>query len=242
MESAHNQVRDVIDRLQRPVADLPTLLALLSGPLDCIGLLAPQFRRYNTTPISNGSVNLRKHIPPLQRALLEHVAPTWDSVLAEEGVTLLLEQYFCPDSFSFTSSVAGDVVLLAYSTLASQPLTNHAIHLLMRLASEYPVDRLHSAVFSNKKALSSIRMLAWEDCVRNLVMVPAKVSNAIAGRTNVPLLLEHGAYFNNICVRTECLIFERSSDTSKGECYILLFCCFVAQLTSLQITSPPFHT
>ncbi|KAF5386639.1 hypothetical protein D9615_001839 [Tricholomella constricta] len=215
MISPHDQVRNVIYGLQRPVVDISTLLALLCSPLDCLGLLPPQFRRHNTAPLPRGSVNVRKHIPPLQRALLEHIAPTWDTTLSDEGATLLLEQYFCPDNFSFASPAARDVALLAYSTMASQPLTAYAIHLLTRLSSEYPVDRLHSALFSSNLEQLSVRMLAWEDCVRSIMMVPGKVSNAIAGKADVPPLLEHGTYYNNICVRTECLISSLSGSFSK---------------------------
>ncbi|KAG5639626.1 hypothetical protein H0H81_010828 [Sphagnurus paluster] len=215
MDSAHDEVRDVIDRLQRPVTDLSTLLALLSSPLDCLGLIPPQFRRFNVNPLPYGSVNVRKHIPSLQRALLEHVAPTWDTLLTEEGATRLLEQYFCPDSFFFASAEAGEVALLAYSTIISQPLTTYGIHLLARLSAEYPVDRLHTAIFCRKFEYPSSRMLAWEDCVRSVIAIPGKVSNAIAGKIDVPHLLEHGEYYNNLCARTEILIYSSSHGSSK---------------------------
>ncbi|RDB24234.1 DNA replication checkpoint protein tel2 [Hypsizygus marmoreus] len=216
MESAQEQVRDVIDRLQRPIPDLSTLLSLLSSPLDCLGLLPPQYRRYNRAPLPDGSVNVQKHLPLLQRALLEHIAPTWDTSLAEEKAKLLLEQHFCPDSFSFASPVTGDVVLIAYSTITSQPPTSYAIHILTRLTKEYPVDRLHSAVFTRKSQdRPSTAMLSWEDCVRCVVMIPAKVANAIAGHTEIPLALEHGTYFNNVCARSECLIASLSTKPTK---------------------------
>ncbi|KAF8061522.1 telomere length regulation protein-domain-containing protein [Lyophyllum atratum] len=233
MEGAHSPVRDVIDRLQRPVPDLPTLLALLSGPLDCLGLLPPQYQPYNTTPLPKGSIDIQKHIPLLQRVLLEHIAPTWGDLLAAENATPLLEQYFCPDSFSFASSVAGDVALLAYSTIMAQPLTSYAIHLLTRLSSEYPIDRLHSAVFTTTREQPSSRMLAWEDCVRDVMSVPAKVSNAIAGKTDVPHLLEHGIYYNNICIRTEYLISSLSSKLSKDAVPSLSF--LLSKLVNLGV-------
>lgn len=216
-DNALARVQDVIDQLQRPVPNLSTLLTLLSGPLDCLGLLPPQFRCYNLAHLPDGSINVYKHIPSIQRALLEHILPTWDTALAEKDVTLLLEQYFCPDSFSFASPVAGEIVLLAYSTITSQPLGMHAIHLLARLTTEYPLDRLHSAIFARKNpSRSSEQMLAWEDCVRNVVVVPGKVANAVPTNVDISPLLEHATYYNNVCIRCECLISSLSSKTFKG--------------------------
>ncbi|KAG6866094.1 hypothetical protein C0991_008846 [Blastosporella zonata] len=211
---SHDQVRDVIDRLQRPVPDLSTLLSLLCSPLDSLGLLPPQYRRYNHSRLPSGSLKIQRHLPTLQRAILGHIAPTWDSALAEEKASLLVDQYFCPDSFSFAYSSAGDVAIMAYATITSQPLTQYGIHILTRLAFEYPVDRLHSALFKAKKLDPAVRMLAWEDCVRSILAVPGKVSNTIAGKTSVPVQLEHGHYYNNICVRTESLVFSLSEENS----------------------------
>lgn len=215
LDNALSQIRDVIDRLQRPIPDLSNLLALLSSPLDCLGLLPPQFRGYNTEPLPDGAVIIAKHIPAIQRALLEHVVPTWDAVLEEQHAMLLLKQYFCPDSFSYTSQAAGDVVLLAYSTILSQPLTEFAIKMLARLATEYPLDRLHVAVFGTKRDQGSRRMVAWEDCVRNVTVVPGKVANALAGK-EAPSGLEHGAYFNSLCARCEHLIASLATQQGKG--------------------------
>ncbi|KAG6891043.1 hypothetical protein C0992_010705 [Termitomyces sp. T32_za158] len=125
-----------------------------------------------------------------------------------------MDQYFCPDNFSFAHSSSGDVAIMAYSTITSQPLTNYAIHLLARLAHEYPVDRLYLAVFTANPSDSSVRMLAWEDCVRSVLSVPAKVSNAI-GTGQVPTQLEQCTYYNNVSVRTERLIFILSNEGDR---------------------------
>ncbi|KAG6813616.1 hypothetical protein H0H92_009233 [Tricholoma furcatifolium] len=209
-------VRDVIDRLQRPIPDLSTLLSLLCSPLASIGLLPPQYHKHNTSPLPDGLVNIRKHIPSLQRALLDYIAPTWDSLLAENNASVLLDQYFCPDSFSFAYSSAGDVAIHAYSTITSQALTQYGIRLLAQLASEYPVDRLYVAIMTVNEGDEALRLLAWEDCVRSVLVVPAKVSNAMAGeKTSPPDFLEHGTYFNNVSLRTEALIYSLSAKRSK---------------------------
>ncbi|KAJ7470566.1 telomere length regulation protein-domain-containing protein [Mycena latifolia] len=197
------QVEEVISRLQTALSDLSTVLALLCGPLDCIGLLPPQFRRYNIEPLPSGAVNISRHVPAFQREILQHIGPTWESALTEKGAAPLLEQYFCPDAFSFASPVAGDVTLLAYSTILSTPLTEYSIRLLVKLSERYPVDRLHAAVFSSEHSAKHI--LEWEDCVRNIAAVPARVANSLQGN-KIPPQLEHGFYFSAVCKRCECAI------------------------------------
>ena len=218
-ESTEVRVRDVIDRLQRPVPNLPTLLSLLSGPLHCLGLLPPRFIPYNKEVFLSSSVDVLNHIPSLQRALLDYIAPTWDAILLEANSIVLLDQYFCPDIFSFALPTAENIVLLAYGAVFSQPLTKYGIDMLARMTKEYPVDRLHAAFFGRSDQESPCRwkgMLGWEDYVRNLIMVPAKVANAVAGKADNFPTLEHGSYFNNICLRCESLIFSLSKANGKG--------------------------
>ncbi|KAJ7098107.1 telomere length regulation protein-domain-containing protein, partial [Mycena belliarum] len=201
----HNrpQVEEVIGRLQTALSDLSTVLALLCGPLECIGLLPPQFRQYNLEPLPSGAVNISRHIPAFQREILQHIGPTWESSLAEKNAAPLLEQYFCPDVFSFASPAAGDVTLLAYSTILSLPLTEYSIRLLIRLSERYPIDRLHAAVFAGEH--NSKNMLAWEDCVRDIAAVPARVANTLRG-SGIPPELEHAFYFDAVCRRCECAV------------------------------------
>jgi telomere length regulation protein len=209
-----NRAREVINQLQSPVTDLTTLRSLLSAPLECIGLLSPRFRRYNINPLEDGSFNISRHIPPIQRAILEHVVPTWETLLSEEGETALLEQYFCPDTFSFTSEAAGEVTLLAYSSILSLPLTEYSIRLLARLSKEYPIDRLHVALFSQKSGPG--QTISWEDCIRNIVSIPAKVANALGVSGDITPTLAHGEYFNNVSVRCEALMYSMITDAPKS--------------------------
>jgi telomere length regulation protein len=216
LEDAQAPVREIISRLRLPVPDVSTLLALLAGPLDRLNLLPPKFRQYNTSPIPHGALVSAKHIPTLQQAILEHVVPTWRDVLADEGVTLLLDQYFCPDAFSFASPAAGEVTSLAYSSILALPLTAYSVHLLARLTREYPIDRLYAAVFTKTGAQGGPRRsIAWEDCISSVVAVPAKVANALGGKADVPDVLEHATYFNNLSLRCEALVYSLSQGT-KG--------------------------
>jgi telomere length regulation protein len=213
------QIQDLLNQLRAQIQDLPTLLSLITAPLGAINLLNPQFRPYNTRPL--GAFNLHKHIPQLQRVILTHVVPVWEEALVSEGAHTLLEQYFCPDSFSNAQPVAGEVAMLAYSTLmstSSDGLTDYAIRILQRLVVEYPVDRLYAAVNSSSQKDKLVRGVLWEDCVKNICMVPGKVANAFAARGtgDVPPMLENGTYFNNLSIRYEVLIFSLSSSASSS--------------------------
>ncbi|KAI0747877.1 telomeric DNA binding protein [Daedaleopsis nitida] len=206
------QIRDTIARLQSSIQDLETLLPLLAAPLACLGLLPPRFGQYNISPLSSGQVDCARHIPLLQRALLEHIIPTWESILRQEHKYDLIEQYFCPDVISFASPAAGQVALYAYSTILSLQLRDASVSLLARLCKAYPIEVLHSVLYpSTGRTVASPRhSVSWEDCVRNLIAIPTKVANYTEGKSTSHVL-EYGTYFADMCMRTEILIYTSSS-------------------------------
>ncbi|KAF8892597.1 telomere length regulation protein-domain-containing protein [Infundibulicybe gibba] len=231
---------EVIDRLQIPVPNIDTLIAHLCGPLDCLGLLPPQFRVCNTQPLQSDTLKVSKHISALQKALLDHIVPTWSSALAEQNATFLLDQYFCPDSFLFASPTAGNIVLLAYSTILSQPLTDYGTHILARLSKEYPIDRIHAAIFSQAGGIVTYkRGSTWEDYIRNIAAVPVKVANKLAGARPIPTILEHGTYFNHLCERSEVLIYSLVSKLPED--FIPSISYLFTKLVNLGVfpSSPP---
>ncbi|EIW85236.1 hypothetical protein CONPUDRAFT_98109 [Coniophora puteana RWD-64-598 SS2] len=211
------QIKDVINRLQEPVPDLPTLLDLLCGPLDALHLLPPPFRIYCVHAISNDVPAVVKHLPALQRAILQVVFPTWDQVLLDENAVLLAMQYFCPDAFFFALDTAGAVALHAFSTILSCPIDKFSVRILSRLAKEYPIDRLHAAVFAKPGASCgpSRYSIDWDDCLKNYFAIPSKVANALEGH-GLPQELEFTTYMIQACVRTEVLIYSLSK-TSQGD-------------------------
>ena len=217
-----NQVRDVFHMLQSPIPNLATLLALISSLLDCIGLLPPHYRRYNTAPLHSAAFNSQRHLPPLQRALLEHVIPTWESDLSREKVMPLVEQWFIPDAFSYTSPVAGEVTVHAYKSILSLPFTTYSVNLLARLTKAYPLDRLHTSVFPhpNKDLSPKQSTLAWEDVVKSILSVPARVANFVERKGELPKDLEQGPYFVNLCVRCEALLWKLSQERTEGASYL----------------------
>ena len=208
---------DIVDRLKAPIPDLPTLLALVSGPLDSIGLLPPQYAQYNTAPLPV-AVSVSRHFPSIQRALLENVLPTWEPVLSQAKLTSLVEQCFLPDSFSYAKPAAGEVAAHAYATILSLPLTSYSMTLLARLTKSYPLDRLHSCVVPHGDAhLSSTRSIfEWEDVVKNLLSVPARVANTLEGKGECPKELEQGPYFSRLSLRSEALLWKLSQEQANG--------------------------
>jgi telomere length regulation protein len=224
-ELGHNdigsQVRNTINRLQSPVPDLSTLLMLISSLLDCISLLPPQYKPYNTAPLHPEAFNPSRHLPPLQRALLEHIVPTWQPELSRETLMPLIEQWFIPDAFSYASPAAGEVTVHAYNSILSLPFTPYSMDLLARLTKAYPLDRLHTTVFSqlHKDSSPQQTILAWEDVVKSILSVPARVANALEGKGEPPKELEQGPYFVNLSVRCEALLWKLSQDRTEGASY-----------------------
>jgi telomere length regulation protein len=218
-ESACNQIRDIIARLQSPVQDLPTLLGLLTSPLDSLKLLPPTYLRYNLSPLPTNVLTVSKHIPLLQRALLEHVLPAWGPVFEEQKLYELAQQYFAPNAFLMQIPAAKEIALHAYATILSLPLTEHSLRLLTALTKTYPIDILWSATVGRggMRGLERKHAIIWEDCVRNIAAIPGKIANAFGGRsTTIPEELEPGMYFSNVCRRTELIVSYLPTRPTQG--------------------------
>ncbi len=235
MADNQDQIKEIITQLQRTIENVQALLSLLTAPLDSLGILPPQFRKYNTNPLAPHSVNVLKHIPPIQTALLEHILPTWDTVLRghKPNATHLVKQYFCPDSFVNALPVSGDLALKGYETILTGKLSPEGIKLLESITKDYPIDRLWTAVFggtistlrtnsAQKDRDPAVRSLMWEDCVRDIVSIPAKVANAIGShgdgrKLDIPTLLENGLFLNEVCTRVEVLVERFTKQPVRGE-------------------------
>ncbi|KAJ2917584.1 hypothetical protein MD484_g2776, partial [Candolleomyces efflorescens] len=152
MSSNQDELHDLLSKLQAPIESIEALLAYLAAPLDNIGLLPPVFRKFNTQPLPSGAFKISRHLSQFQRILLQEVVLTWESHLAEKKAALLVDQYFCPDAFSNASSAAGQVSIVAYSTLLSAPKqlsSRYGLRILELLTVQYPVDRIYTAVFDS---------------------------------------------------------------------------------------------
>ena len=210
-------LQDVLSQLQTQITEFQSLLPLLCLPLARVNLLPPQFRRFDSLPSKDVTVDVARVFPPIQRALLESILPTWETILEEEGCSALVLQYFCPDAFSNASSPAGEVALCAYSTILSLPLHQQRVDLLMRLTKEYPIDRLFDAVSTIRDPAR--RSVSWDDCLRNIFAVPTKIANTLKGQ-GTPTGLGLPDYYNSLCVRTELLIRALSKHVVSGQYFL----------------------
>lgn len=221
-DSSKDQLRTLIDGLKHPVSDFQTLLSLLTPPLDVLGLLLPRFHRQNTKLSSLNAVDVLKYIPLLQDAILEYILPAWDTVLSENNAMALVEQYYSPNIFSGANPNSGAVASCAYSTILSRTLSDYSLTLLINLSSQYPIDRLYHAVFGIDVGAGSEaarKNVTWEDCVKNVIMVPMKVANMLGEmKKEIPHPLQYGPYMNEVCKRCEYLVYELSMrGTGKGK-------------------------
>ena len=225
-QDAAAQIREMITRLQSPISDISELLSYLSWPLDVIGLLPPAFRTFKNDalpPDAKDAFRVVKHIPPIQSAILESIAPTWEKTLREQGYDGILYQYFSPDAFSSLLQASGEVALLAYTSVLSSALTQFSIKVLQRLARQYPIDRLHSVVYSRPSTVPSHRKdSTWEEAVQSAVSVPTKLANK-SDVLEIPPELEPREYYSSLCVRFEILVasFQRRPDTGKSYALLL---------------------
>ncbi|KIK95305.1 hypothetical protein PAXRUDRAFT_140993 [Paxillus rubicundulus Ve08.2h10] len=204
-------LQDVVCQLQSDITEFQTLLPLLSLPLAKVGLLPPHFSSFNSLSNEDVTVDIPKVFPQIQRILFESILPTWETTLEEEGCYALALQYFCPDA---SSSSAGKVALCAYSTILSSLIRQRSVDILLRLAKEYPLDRLFWVVCSIRDPAH--RYVCWDDCLRDVFAVPSKIANALQGR-GVPVDVGLPNYYNNLSARTERLIYALSKQSVPGQ-------------------------
>lgn len=205
----HNEISSIIHALKSP-RDTSSLPALLTAPLKSIGLLPDAYDPNSISPLPI-QVIIPKHIPLIQQALLESIAPSWKISYNH----LLLEQCFCPTNVPRNVAPVTEVVLLAYSTIVSVPLTQFSVHLLQRLSVEYPIDTLFEAIF--EQGILMRNELVWEDLVRNMLSIPSRVANAFGASIKgaIPSNLEQAFYINDICLRCERLVAYASCQSSE---------------------------
>jgi telomere length regulation protein len=235
-----NQIHEFILKLHSPIADLHTLLSLLSTPLSSLGLLLPQYHDLLSSGVASPGFNLvpKKHFPQIQRALLTNILPTWYPILQENNALQLVEQYFCPDVIYNARTIAGEIALVAYATLVSMAsFTEQAVALFEKLVLQYPIDRLFYAIFEGENVKTVKRNVDWEDCVRDLCAIPGKVANILGGQ--VPRLLENAVYFNALSVRTEVLIFSLSMKSPKSPGSLLCDSVFLSLRPLLRNRARP---
>lgn len=210
---AQDDVKQILDALQSPVPDLETLLILLAKPLESIGLLQTQFRRYTSEKLPKGAFNISKHLPVIQRALLQSILPSWESILYEGDALEIADSFFCP--IPSTLQNAAQVALEAYTTILSTPFNTFSIRYLSQLTRSYPIQTLFDHVFdSNPPNIATIR---WEDCVRAVISVPAKVANFCGKGHPTPENLQYDAYITDLYSCTGDIVWRLGNSDSGSQ-------------------------
>lgn len=228
-------LQDVIERLGTPVTDIHELLPLLCVPLNSIGHLPPQYRRFATLTLSNNAGPVTKVFPVLQHILLEKILPVWGNVFEEEGCTPLVQQYFCPDACVNATLAAGDVALCAYPSILSHPLNQYSVDLLLKLAREYPIDRLYGAITTIPDMAR--RSVAWDECLRDVFAIPSKVANALSGR-DIPSQLGMPDYIDDLCLRCDALLHSLSTSFGSSESPIFVLRALILPMTLRRHVTP----
>lgn len=202
-----DDLKQILDALQSPISDLETLLTLLARPLESIGLLQRRFHRYAPEKLPKGSFNIPRHLPVIQRTLLQNILPSWDNALHEENALELSDQFFCPTPS--VSQNAPRTALEAYATILSTPFNTFSIRYLSQLAESYSVQTLFDYVFdSNPPNVAAVR---WEDCVRAVISVPTKVANFCGHEHPIPDNLQYDTYTSNLSSHTGDIIWRLAS-------------------------------
>lgn len=181
-DDSADTLRGLIKDLSTPVSEQDKLASLLSAPLATLLLLPSGLELYNSSPITRITLEPSRWIPQIQYAILRYVIPAWEIPLAQANLSPLVDQYFCPIPSDLPQS--GELALNAYSILLTPPIGSFAIRLLARLANMYSIDRLYMHIFRAHgfaKRSESQKVTDWEGVVRDVVAVPGKIANVLAG-------------------------------------------------------------
>lgn len=204
---AQDDVKQILDALQTPIPNLETLLTLLARPLESIGLLQTRFQIYASEKLQKGAFNIPKHLPVIQRALLQTILPSWESTLCEGEALGIADQFLCPVSSNLQNAV--QTALEAYTTILSIPFNTFSVRYLSQLTRSYPIQTLFDCIFDlNPPNIAAIR---WEDCVRVVISVPTKVANFCRHEHPVPDNLQYDAYITGLCSNIGDMIWGLSS-------------------------------
>ena len=212
---AQDDAKQILDALQSPIPDLETLLTLLARPLESLGLLQTRFQKYALEKLPKGAFSVPKHLPVIQRALLQNILPSWESALHEGEALGIADQFLCPIPSDSQNAVR--TALEAYTTILSTPFNTFSVRYISQLTTSYSIQTLFDCVFdSNPSDIAAIR---WEDCVRAVISVPTKVANFCGREHPIPDSLRYDAYTTDLCSHTgDILLGLSSSDSgSRGE-------------------------
>jgi telomere length regulation protein len=174
---ASTALRHCRDTLRTPIPDVETFTSLLDSTMIA---LHPE----TTSPDHLKAIN--RFLPGIQTSLLTLVIPTFLAAL-DEPQQLQLSTYFCPSSGP--PAVRRAVASTSYLTLPFllsptppavplPPQSRSYILATLEALGTYGIDQVYWAVWASGTS-EGVRTLQWEETVRALVGVPAKVANAV---------------------------------------------------------------
>lgn len=258
---ATDALRELRDTLRIDIPDVDSFAFALSSALHTIDLhptSAPGGSSRSSGGTSEAIRAVEKYLLAIQVLLLTRSVPTFLHALSSAQKDLLDRFFVPPKEASSTSlSLGRSIALVSYQTLpallnasAISPLPvqsrQYILDVLDRLARTYSIDDLYWCVWSNASGTGiedekerNLRKLKWEEAVKSLMSVPAKVANAVGqwkadkwdsnlpdsltprsvclGRLRTCLVADRvRTFFDIVSVKLEALMYEMSQAASEG--------------------------
>ena len=204
MTTPQSALQELREALRSPVPTVDDFVFHLSSTLDALGIQQGKVVGAVAVGGSGAVKAIGRSMGSIQQALLHTAVPTFLHALDDRGRELL-DTFFAPRPASQSATDAAirtHIALAAYQTFSAQlsarpglaplPLVSrtYVLDVLDSLARNYRLEEIYGAIWSrvkdgaesSKEACS--KQLMWEDMVRVLVSLPAKVGNVV-GQWNV---------------------------------------------------------
>ncbi|WVF72963.1 hypothetical protein IAT40_007781 [Kwoniella sp. CBS 6097] len=220
--------------------------------------------------LSDDFKSIARYVPSIQGLILNDIVPTFYEALDRKGQESL-KALFVPPGTIEGLVIKRQIALTTYLTVpaflnAPKPTTptlprqsrSFVVSILEFLVREYGIDDLYHAVIGStstkeSKAVGSgkskegAEVLQWEDAVRAVVSIPAKVGNASgrwgsesgggAVREEVPNRLLPKPYFDVLAAKLEGLLYELSQSHAFGRRHEPIRLIF-ERLSSIGLITP----
>ncbi|WVO18553.1 hypothetical protein L204_106272 [Cryptococcus depauperatus] len=214
--------------LRIPQPSIQDLGREVSSTLDVLGIGDSLVKSPDGVVAQVGAI--ARYLPAVQQLLIQDTLPPVISVLDHATLELVLG-LFVPPKVAQGIGIRRHVALVSCLTLPSylnapregQPtlprnMRSFLVSVLDRLTRFYGLDDVYHAVFSTKmETKEGVKRLQWEEVLKALVGIPAKVGNAV-GRwkaeevddVSVSATLLPKDYFDGLVKRLEGLMYELS--------------------------------
>lgn len=249
-EALREQVQQTRKALEAPIADLETLVHLLSAPLRFLNLIPSNISGRSSTAWDSLDPTLRplfiqKHLPGLQVILLRSVYVDWKEQLEESGqLQTVFEQWFSPSASSHEAHLvalsAVSVILALFKEQSQTPLhilsVQHSLSSLGRATEQHSLEGIHWAFFNGSiPAQHDREQVDWLNAIKLYFSVPDRVANftsAIDSPLQTPPALDWNTSMVNL-TRSLSLLVDSSSQAEHIAPFLAKFIN-----TGFLVTSP----